>query len=429
MLFRSITANETFGDFVSRFQTELREDEGELFDIITPDKFKNLTYLATDGVRHVLGEGLANDLFTHLEKEGYVERKKVKDAKNAGKPTQLLKDTIKINPEKVVPTEEVFAPYAEVITKRISELATKIEVGKHKPKRKVRLNKQVLYSDDFKMLWEKIKHKSIYSVEFDVESFKQKCIEALNELEVTKIVYNIERATIQIDSDSGVSDKNGVKTDFGAISLKGKVRIPDIIRYLQNETGLKRQTLIEILSETTTLGKIVYNPQLYMELVKNTIRRLMQHELVAGLKYTRSGEEFIMELPAEDEVEQYFSKLMVETPNNCIVDCFAVDSIVEQEFAKTLDNSERVSCFMKLPSSFKIDTPLGTYNPDWAVYAKGIESKVYFVVETKGTDIFSELSPKEQAKIKCARKHFGEVAPDVVVSAPVKDGKKWLSNL
>lgn len=425
----TVTANETFGDFVSRFQNELREDEGEQFDIITPDKFKSLTYLADDGVRHVLGESLAKELFAHLKSEGYIEQEKVKGIKDAAKPTEKLRDTIKVNPEIVVPKNEVFEPYTEVIAKRVSELASKIVINKHKAKQKVRINKQVIYSDDFKALWDRIKHKSVYSVDFDVDTFKKACIVALNELEVGKIVYNIERGTIKIDSDSGVTDKDGVKSDFGAMSYKGKIRIPDIIRYLQNTTGLKRQTLVDILSGSTTLGKAVYNPQLYMELVRDTIRRLMQHELVAGLKYTRLDDEYVMELPADDEVEQYFNKLLAETPNRCVVDCFAVDSKEEQEFAKTLDNSERVSCFMKLPSSFKIDTPLGTYNPDWAVYVKGVENKVYFVVETKGTEIFSELRPAEQDKIRCARKHFEVVAPEVIVSAPVKDGKKWLSNL
>lgn len=425
----TVTANEAFGDFVSRFQNELREDEGEQFDIITPEKFASLTYLSDDGIRHVLGNKLAKDLYFHLEKEGYVDEVNVKGVKDAGKPTEKLRDTIKVNPELVVPKEEVFIPYKEVIAKRIAELATKIEINKHKPKHKVRLNKQIVYSDDFKALWDRIKHKSVYSVEFNVDDFKKKCIAELNELEVGTIVYNIEKGTIKIDSDAGVTDKDGVRNNFGTMNYKGKLNVPDIIRYLQNQTGLKRQTLIEILSNSNTLGKVIYNPQLYMELVRNTIRRLMQHELVAGLKYTRCGDEYVMELPADEEVEQYFSKLMVETPNRCIVDCFAVDSKEEQEFARTLDNSERVSCFMKLPSSFKIDTPLGTYNPDWAVYVKGVENKVYFIVETKGTEIFADLTPKEQDKIRCARKHFKAVAPDVVVSAPIKDGKKWLSNL
>lgn len=425
----TVTANEAFGDFVSRFQTELREDEGEQFDVITPDKFKNLTYLADDGVRHVLGEPLAIELYAHLKKEGYIEEKRVKGLKEAAQPTEKLRDTIKVNPEIVVPKQDVFLPYTEVIAKRVSELASKITLNKHRPKQKVRVNKQVIYSDEFKALWDKIKYKSVYSVDFDVDTFKGKCIDALNELEVGKIVYNIERGTIQIDSDSGVSDKDGIKSDFGAMSYKGKVRVPDIVRYLQNTTGLKRQTLVGILSNSSTLGKIVYNPQLYMELVRDTIRRLMQHELVTGLKYTRIEDEYVMELPADDEVEQYFNKLIAETPNKCVVDCFAVDSKEEQEFAKTLDNNERVSCFMKLPSTFKIDTPLGTYNPDWAVYVKGVENKVYFVVETKGTEIFGDLRPAEQDKIRCARKHFAVVAPEVIVAAPVKDGKKWLSNL
>ena len=86
---------------------------------------------------------------------------------------------------------------------------------------------------------------------------------------------------------------------------------------------------------------------------------------------------------------------------------------------------------MKLPSTFKIDTPLGTYNPDWAVYVKGVENKVYFIVETKGTNIFSDLKPSEQDKINCAKKHFEVAAPEVIVAAPVKGGEanRWLSGL
>ena len=425
----TVTANETFNDFVSRFQTELREDEGEMFDIITPEKFQNLTYMADDGIRHVLGKKLAERLLEHLFDNKYIEKEKIKGVPLAGKPTEKLRDAVKVNPEIVIPNDAVFEPYREVISKRMTELATKISINKHKPKRLVKLNKRVATSEEFKRLWDMIKYKSIYSVDFKIEQFKKKCIESLNELQVNKIVYNIERAKVVIDSDSGVSDMDGISTDFSEISYTGKIRIPDIIRYLQNETGLKRQTIIEILTQTTTLGKIIYNPQLYMELVRDTIKRMMQHELVAGLKYTRLDDEFIMELPVNNEVEEFFSGLVAEAPNKSIVDCFSVDSKEELEFAKALDNNERVGCFMKLPNSFKIDTPLGTYNPDWAVYVKGIENKIYFVVETKGTDVFSELRQTEQDKIRCARKHFEAVAPEVVVSAPVKDGKKWLSSL
>ncbi|MDH6312659.1 type III restriction enzyme [Parabacteroides sp. PFB2-10] len=418
----TVTANETFGDFVSRFQTELKDDIGEEFNKITPHKFRNITYMDNDGVRHILGDALAEKLYSHFEDEGLVVKHK---------PTEKLQDALKINPQSIVPKEEVFQPYEEAIIKRTEELATKIEITKYKPKQKVRINKQVRCSEEFNALWDKIKHKTTYSVDYNVHNFKLKCIKELNELEVRKIVYNIEKGTIQIDSDKGVSDKDGVKTDFNAMSYSGKVQIPDIIRYLQNETGLKRQTLIELLSETKTLGQIIYNPQLYMELVRDTIKRLMQHELVEGIKYERIGEEYVMELPANDEIEQFFNKLIAETPNRCILDHISVDSQEEQKFAQQLDNNEKVSCFMKLPSSFKIDTPLGSYNPDWAVYVKGIENKVYFIVETKGTNIFSELKPSEQDKINCAKKHFEVAAPEVIVAAPVKGGEanRWLSGL
>lgn len=108
---------------------------------------------------------------------------------------------------------------------------------------------------------------------------------------------------------------------------------------------------------------------------------------------------------------------------------FAVDSKEELEFTKTLDSNERSSCFMKLSNSFKIDTPLGTYNPELAIYIKDVKNKIYFIVETKGTDIFSESFPTKQDKIRCARKHFETVTAEVVAYAPVKEGHKWLSSL
>lgn len=419
----TVTANETFGDFVSRFQTELIEDTGEEYNKITPQKFRNITYLSDDGIRHVLGEPLAIELYKHLENEGYVEK---------NKPTAKLEETLRVNPQLIIPEAEIFQPYADAIIKRAEELSVKIEITKHKPRQKVRVNKQIVYSDEFKALWDKIKHKTSYSVDYNVHNFKLKCIKELNELNVSKISYNIEKGRIQMDSDTGVRGQNNVLNDSGKMSYSKTTRnIPDIIRYLQNETGLKRQTLIEILSETKTLGQIIYNPQLYMELVRDTIKRLMKLELVDGIKYERIGEEYVMELPADEELEQYFNKLMAETPNRCVFDHISVDSQEEQKFAQQLDNHERVSCFMKLPSSFKIDTPLGTYNPDWAVYLKGIENKIYFIVETKGTNIFSELKQDEQSKIKCARKHFEAAAPEVVVAAPVKgsEANKWISGL
>ena len=418
----TVTANEAFGDFVSRFQTELKDDIGEEFNRINPQKFKNITYMDDDGVRHVLGESLANELYRHLEAEGLVEK---------NQPTQKLKDTLHSNPLLIVPQGEIFKPYAEAIAKRAEELSAIIEIKKRTSPKKVRVNKQIAYLEEFTALWDRVKYKTTYSVDYNVNNFKLKCIKELNELQVRKIVYNIERGTIQIDSDRGVTDKDGVKTDFNSMSYSGKVHIPDIIRYLQNETGLKRQTLIEILSETRTLGQIIYNPQLYMELVRDTIKRLMQHELVEGIKYEKLGGEYDLELPVDGEIEQYFNKLMAETPNRCVFDHIGVDSKEEQHFAQQLDNNERVSCFMKLPSLFKIDTPLGTYNPDWAVYVKGIENKVYFIVETKGTNIFSELKPSEQGKINCAKKHFEVAAPEVIVAAPVKgnDANRWLSGL
>lgn len=107
---------------------------------------------------------------------------------------------------------------------------------------------------------------------------------------------------------------------------------------------------------------------------------------------------------------------------------FAIDSKEELEFTKTLDSNERSSCFMKLSNSFKIDTSLGTYNSELVIYAKDVKNKIYFIVETKGTDIFSESLSTKQDKRRCAKKHFATITAEVVVYAPVKEGQKWLSS-
>ncbi|MEG1738545.1 MAG: DEAD/DEAH box helicase family protein [Odoribacter sp.] len=415
----TVTANEVFSDFVDRFQKELEEDEGVNYGKITFDKFKNLTYRDEEGTRHVLGERLAKQLIKHLEREELLDK---------NKPTEKLERTLQTNPIVTLPAESEFIPYREVILNRMDELTHKIEIKRHKPPVKIKLNKQIRFSEEFESLWNRIKYKSVYSVSFNELSFKNECIRALNELDVRKIVYNIEKASIVIDSDAGVQTGGRIINDSGALSYSGKIRIPDVIRYLQNETGLKRKLLIEILTESTSLGKIIYNPQLYMELVRDVIRKRMQHRLVDGIKYEKLGEEYVMELPSDEEIEGFFEGKTIEV-NKSIYDRIPVDSIVESEFAKELDCHEKVKCFMKLPSSFKIDTPLGTYNPDWAVYVKGVENKVYFVVETKGTEILEDLKPAEQDKIRCARVHFKEIAPEVDFRAPIKNGKVFLNSL
>jgi type III restriction enzyme len=177
---------------------------------------------------------------------------------------------------------------------------------------------------------------------------------------------------------------------------------------LQNETNLTRASLAKILIESKSLDKFKENPQRYMEEVTKIIRSEMMHRVIDGIKYTKIGDDefYAQELFETEELTGYLEKNMIES-NKSVYQYVVYDSAVEESFASQFESNEIVKLYTKLPSWFKISTPLGSYNPDWAVLieVRG-ERKLYFVIESKGSIDHYDLRPTESAKITCGRKHF-----------------------
>jgi type III restriction enzyme len=191
--------------------------------------------------------------------------------------------------------------------------------------------------------------------------------------------------------------------------------LPDIITYLQNETNLTRRTLVEILKQCGKLEDFKNNPQKFIEQASIIIKHQMRLFIVDGIKYEKIGDEhyYAQELFEENELYGYLSKNMLESQKS-VYDYVVYDSDVEAEFARSFELSDDVKVYSKLPGWFKIDTPLGSYNPDWAVLVEmDAQEKLYFVVETKGSLFTDALRPTEQAKIDCGREHFKAMGNDV----------------
>jgi len=185
-------------------------------------------------------------------------------------------------------------------------------------------------------------------------------------------------------------------------------QLPDIVSYLQNETQLTRKTLVAILLQCGRLQDFKNNPQKFVDEVSAIIKRQMRQLIVAGITYKKIGDEhfYAQELFEEKELMGYLNKNMLEAQKS-IYDHVIYDSEVEADFARKFETSADVKVYAKLPGWFKIDTPLGSYNPDWAVLVnQDDEEKLYFVVETKGTILGDLLRPLEKAKIDCGREHF-----------------------
>jgi type III restriction enzyme len=192
--------------------------------------------------------------------------------------------------------------------------------------------------------------------------------------------------------------------------------LPDILAYLQKETELTRHTLVEILKHSGRLSEFKVNPQAFMAAVAKAISRTLNDLMLEGIKYEKIAgtywEQSRIEQEAEDGIVRYLSNLYeVQNRDKSMFDAVEYDSEVEKQFARDLDSNENVKLFVKLPGWFRIDTPIGPYNPDWAFVTER-EQKLYFVRETKSTLDSQERRMKENDKIACGRKHFGALGVD-----------------
>ena len=193
--------------------------------------------------------------------------------------------------------------------------------------------------------------------------------------------------------------------------------LPDIIAYLQKETELTRRTLATILTMSGRLNEFAINPQKFMDTVAVIISRELHRMMIDGIKYERIAEqEWSMRLFEDEEILSYLStRLEVK---KSVYDAVVYDSEVERKFAEDLDKREDIKLFVKLPRWFVIETPIGSYNPDWAV-VKHDDATIYLVRETKGTKHFEKLRNSEADRIRCGRKHFDALKMDfdVVISS------------
>ncbi len=185
--------------------------------------------------------------------------------------------------------------------------------------------------------------------------------------------------------------------------------ISDVLGYIQSKTELTRRTVLEILKHSGRIHDILINPQLFMDRAVAAIKTVLYELMIDGIKYEKIGSKaYEMLLFQENEIETYIDNLTFEVSSNnkTIYDKYIpLDSHVETDFAKECETREDVEFYFKLPFWFHIDTPIGKYNPDWALVFRN-EKKIYFVAETKSTKDLSKLRNDERLKIKCGMAHF-----------------------
>jgi len=391
----TVMANESYEDFAKQLQKEIEEDEGIRFGIVEKHSFANIVIETDTHRKEFLGTEASEKIWDHLLEKKYID--------NRGKIQDSLRKDIKEN--KVELPEEVQV-HSAPINGLLHKLAGKLSIKNADDKKQVQLNKAVYLGEEFKQLWDRIKYKTTFRVEFDPEMLIDKCADDIcKNLIVGKTKFEFSKA-LQKWTRSGIESEETQHSThvYGALDFK----LPDIIGYLQNETNLTRRTLVEILTCSERLQDFKNNPQKFIDEVTQIIKRQMRLFIVDGIKYEKIGDEhyYAQELFEENELYGYLSKNMLEAQKS-IYAHVVYDSGVEEEFARSFELSDDVKVYAKLPGWFKVDTPLGSYNPDWAVLIEmDGQEKLYFVVETKGSLFSDALRATEQGKIDCGREHF-----------------------
>jgi type III restriction enzyme len=413
----TVMANESYQEFVEGLQTEIEKDTNIKFGVIEKHTFAKLIKQNEEEEHISFGYDLSEKLYADLKNSQYIDAK--------GKVTTVLKEAIE---NYSVQLREEFDEWKPQIIHELKRLITRLPIKDGTKKQQVKLNKAVLYSEDFKLLWDKIKYKTVYSVEFDSVELIRKCVNEIKRMnQIKKIQLTASKARVNIEREEVSANLiNEKPEDFSG--RHEQIPLPDVITELQNRTRLTRKTIVQILLQSNRLEDFKNNPQRFIDTVTKIIQREMKLVIKDGIRYEMIGdnEYYAVEQFENEELLAYLNDNAVKaakTPFDHVI----YDSNIEKAFAQKFENDQDVRVYMKLPNWFKIDTPVGKYNPDWAVLIdKDGEEKLYFVLETKGTDIEGFLRPEEQAKISFARKHFEAINVDVKFEGPESDPSKFM---
>jgi type III restriction enzyme len=397
----TVIATESYEQFAANLQKEIEADTGIRFGVLEQHQFAGIAIKADDGTLTPLGVDHSKALWDHLKAAGHVDAK--------GKVQDSLKLALKNGTLALPPAFEAQrGQIAEVLRKVSGRLEVKnADERKAAPLRKDKDGKAVYLSEDFRALWDRIKHQTTYRVQFDNAKLLQNCIAGLQKAPaIAKARLQWRKADIAIGKAGVQATETSVLAPV--VLNETDIELPDLLTDLQDRTQLTRRSIITILTESGRLDDFKRNPQQFIEQTAEIINRCKRLALVDGIRYQKIGDEhfYAQELFAKDELTGYLRNMLLDTKRS-IYEHVIYDSDTERAFADALEKSDGVVLYAKLPSWFKVPTPLGPYNPDWALLLEkdGLQ-RLYFVVETKSSLFTDDLRDKESAKIECGKAHF-----------------------
>ena len=419
----TVIASESYDSFAKGLQTELAEAVANRPVAVTADLFKGKVICDVHGNEQVVDGETAQAIYFDMVVNGYVDKKgALTDKYYADKANNAVK------------VAEEVADCADAVLSIVDSIYDSRAMQPENARDKnveLQVDPEKLAMPEFKALWQKISPKSVYVVGFDTEELVEKAISSLNRnLRVSKIFFKVELGTMNeiqskealLEGTSFVKEKSGTYNTARRIHASNSVKY-DLVGKLVAETGLTRKAVVEILTgiEKAVFEQFKDNPEEFIIKAADLINDEKATAIIQHITYNMLDERYDTDIFTEPTIKGKLGVNAMKAQRH-LYDHIVYDSTNERGFATDLDTNTNVAVYVKLPDSFYISTPVGRYNPDWAIaFYEGPVKHIYFVAETKGSMRSMQLRLIEDSKIHCAREHFkaisnGNVVYDVVDS-------------
>jgi len=409
----TVVANESYTAFARSLQNEYKAAGVEIgqvrFNEFAKIAARNLEGNVTDDA---LGYARSKEIYDHLTQNGYLVDGKV--------TSKFLPNTVGFS----LNLPEYLKDYEPEIIEAVSKASLEKYVKPKSNRQERTLNKALYLTPEFEEFWHAISRKTTYRVSLGREELIDSSVKAVKDApRIDPLRIQITRAGVKVLRGGAKGQELGTRS----AELKGSYDLPDIISEMQGATSLTRKTIVDIMIASERLDEFIGNPNDFIAMVKRALQGELAKIVVEGIQYEKiAGSIYeLRELQKDgaEEKERFLDQMYkVQNDKKTDFDYVVYDSDVERQFAELLDSREDIKLFMKLPAKFKIPTPVGDYNPDWAIIKhEDGENRIYMIRETKSTLDDSKLRPTELAKIRSAKKHFAAIGiADYAKSSPEK---------
>ena len=413
----TVIASESYESFAKGLQTELADAVAGRPVAVTADLFKGKVLVDVSGNEQVVDGELAQAIHYDLIVNGYIDRKGALTDKYY---TDKANGAVKVAEEVADSRDAVLGILDSVYDSRTMQPENARDKNVE-----LQVDPEKLAMPEFKALWQRISPKSVYVVDFDTDELVQKSIDSLNRnLRVSKIFFKVESGTMNeiqskealLEGTSFVKEKSGTYNTARRIHASSSVKY-DLVGKLVAETGLTRKAVVEILTgiEKAVFEQFQDNPEEFIIKAADLINDEKATAIIQHITYNILDEHYDTDIFTEPTIKGKLGTNAMKAQRH-LYDHIVYDSTNERDFAAELDTNTDVAVYVKLPDSFYISTPLGHYNPDWAIaFYEGTVKHIYFVAETKGSMSSMQLRQIEESKIHCAREHFKAISGDNVV--------------